>query len=107
MSETSPNEHQHGPSGDKYPGDRIFGWTSHPKAGTFVFIGMLVLSAALVLASFVLPERHEYVHLAEFAPFYAIFGFLAFGLVVLSGWPLRKLLGRPENYYEPEENDRV
>lgn len=103
MSETSSNEHNHPPGLDKYPGDRIFGWTSNKKTGGIIFIGMLVLSAALVIASFLLPHRHEYVHMAAFAPFYAIFGFVAFGGVVLSGWPLRKLLGRPENYYEPEE----
>lgn len=103
MSETPSSEHNHRADQDTYPGDKIFGWTSNKKTGLFVFVGMLVLSAALVIASFILPHRHEYVPIAEFAPFYAIFGFVAFAGVVLSGWPLRKLLGRPENYYEPEE----
>jgi hypothetical protein len=29
-----------------------------------------------------------------------VFGFLAFGIAVLSGWPLGRLLRRPEDYYE-------
>ena len=86
----------------KYPGELMFGWTSHPKAGLFVFIAIAVLSAGLFVADFAV-HRHEYIHLAEFKGFYALFGFAAFGLVVLSGWPLRRLLGRPENYYEPED----
>jgi hypothetical protein len=32
--------------------------------------------------------------------FYGVFGFAAFGLAVLSGWPLGHALRRPEDYYE-------
>jgi len=32
--------------------------------------------------------------------FQGVFGFLAFGLAVLSGWPLGKMLRRPEDYYD-------
>jgi hypothetical protein len=32
--------------------------------------------------------------------FSGVFGFAAFALAVLSGWPLGKLLRRPEDYYE-------
>ena len=85
----------------KYPGELLFGWTSHPKAGAYTFIAIAVLSALLFGADF-LVHRHEYLHIAEFPVFYALFGFASFAFVVLSGWPLRKLLGRPENYYEPE-----
>lgn len=90
-------------TGDRYPGDLIFGWTSHPRTSLFIFAGMAILSAVLFLADFVIHRHHEYVKIAEYIGFYAFFGFIAFAGVVLSGWPLRKLLGRPENYYEPEE----
>jgi hypothetical protein len=86
-------------------GETLFGWTSHPKTGLFVFAGMLILSAGLFIGSF-LVHPHEYFHFAEFPGFYAMFGFVAFGGVVLTGWPLRKLLGRPEAYYEPEDAPR-
>ena len=103
MSETSQSEHEHTHNGP-FPGEKIFGWTSHPKAGLYVFIFILVLAAGLIAADFVV-HRHEYIHLAELPIFYAVFGFVAFGGVVLSGWPLRKLLGRPENDYEPEAEE--
>ena len=37
--------------------------------------------------------------------FYAGVGFLAFGLVVLSGWPLGHLLRRREDYYEARSGE--
>lgn len=37
--------------------------------------------------------------------FYAVFGFLAFGGAVLSGWPLGKLLRRREDYYETRSGE--
>ncbi len=86
----------------RFPGELAFGWTSHPKAGLIVFILIGILCAGLFIADFMV-HRHEYLHIAEFKGFYAIFGFAAFALVVLSGWPLRRLLGRPETYYEPED----
>ncbi|MBL4616052.1 MAG: hypothetical protein JKY46_00010 [Robiginitomaculum sp.] len=35
----------------------------------------------------------------------AIFGFVAFTFAVLMGWPLRKLTGRKDDYYEDGEPD--
>lgn len=38
--------------------------------------------------------------------FHAVYGLAAFTFVVLMGWPLRRLLSRPETYYgEGDEND--
>jgi hypothetical protein len=37
--------------------------------------------------------------------FYAGFGFLAFAFAVLSGWPLGKLLRRPESYYDTRSGE--
>jgi len=37
--------------------------------------------------------------------FYGVFGFLAFGLAVLSGWPLGKWLRRPDDYYEKRSGE--
>lgn len=37
--------------------------------------------------------------------FYAVFGFSAFALAVLSGWPLGKLLRRREDYYETRSGE--
>lgn len=37
--------------------------------------------------------------------FHSVFGFAAFTFVVLMGWPLRRLLSRPENYYAEDDED--
>lgn len=37
--------------------------------------------------------------------FYAMFGFIAFAVAVLSGWPLGRLLRRPEDYYETRSGE--
>ena len=44
-------------------------------------------------------NRHEYLDFANATGFYAIWGFAAFAIAVLSGWPLGKLLRRDEDYY--------
>ena len=37
--------------------------------------------------------------------FFGIFGFLAFGIAVLSGWPFGKLMRRPEDYYDTRSGE--
>lgn len=37
--------------------------------------------------------------------FFGIFGFVAFVIAVLSGWPLGKLLRRPEDYYDTRSGE--
>lgn len=37
--------------------------------------------------------------------FYAVFGFVAFGVAVLSGWPLGRILRQPEDYYETRSGE--
>lgn len=80
----------------------MFGWTSQPRTGFFVLIAIAVSGVLLFLADFLI-DRHEYLPLAEFPAFYALFGFLALSGIVVSGWPLRRLLVKPETYYEPED----
>jgi hypothetical protein len=68
---------------------------------------MAVLAAAgavLVAVEFVAP-RHGYLPFEGLPGFFGVFGFLAFGLAVLSGWPLGKLLRRPEDYYERDDSE--
>lgn len=80
--------------------DFLFGWTRSPKAGPFVLIALGLLGLFLAGLDFVL-HRHSKFALEAAYGFYALFGFLAFSFVVLMGWPLRRLLGRPEDYYDP------
>lgn len=48
-------------------------------------------------------HRHELFSWEGFAGFHAWFGFLAFSFVVIMGWPLGRLLSRPENYYAEDD----
>ena len=57
------------------------------------------LCLVLALADFAY-HRHTHYSWEEWPGFYALFGFVAFALIVLSGRPLRRLLARDEDYYD-------
>lgn len=80
----------------------LFGWVDSPRTPLLLLILVIVISVGLVLVDLGI-DRHEYVDLANANGFYAIWGFAAFGLAVLSGWPLGKLLRRDEDYYGEAE----
>ena len=83
----------------------------HPAAKPFLWLDaawlkssmiwvLLALTLAFVAVDF-FHHRHEYVHLAEFYGFYALWGFGAFVLAVMGGWfVVRGLLGREESYWD-------
>ena len=85
--------------GEMHPMARfLFGWVSaKPTAAIFLW-GTIAICAGLVLADLAV-HRHEYLHFAEFNGFSGIWGFGAFALAVLSGWPLGRMLRRGEDYY--------
>jgi hypothetical protein len=99
----------HGPPRLGEPGEHplsilLFSWM---RSQVFFRAFMAVVAAAgvvLIALEFVLILRPDHVTLKTLPGFFGVFGFVAFGLAVLSGWPLGKLLRRPEDYYEPEEN---
>lgn len=76
----------------------LFGWVGSPRTPLIVLLLVLLICAGLVVFDLSV-NRHEYVDMANANGFYAIWGFAAFGLAVLSGWPLGKLLRRDEDYY--------
>ena len=61
-----------------------------------------VICALLFAADFVV-HRHTKVALEEFPAFYAIFGFVAFVVLVIGSIALRKLIMRKENYYDVDD----
>lgn len=62
------------------------------------------LCALLFAADFIV-HRHTYHALEDIPAFYALFGFIAYVTIVFTAAGLRKLVMRPEDYYEaPEEN---
>jgi len=95
-----PEEEAAAPTDDNmHPMSRLlFGWVSSALTPMIILVLVIVISVGLVLFDFAV-ERHEYVDMANANGFYALWGFAAFGLAVLSGWPLGKLLRRDEDYY--------
>ena len=65
---------------------------------------MLVAAVALAAVDFV-HHRHALFTWESFPGFHALFGFAAFSFVVFMGWPLRRLLSRPETYYREGDED--
>ena len=85
-----------------HPFAKPFLFLDHPttrKAPLYVFGALAV--ALLVLEFFV--PRHAGGKYEEVFGFYEIEGFFGFCLAVLSGWPLRWLLGRDADYYATDE----
>ncbi len=79
------------------------GWADHPA---FVrgFLWFLYLScAAALVAGFFWQKEHPHFAVETVPVFFAGFGFVMFSLIVLVGQHLRKLVGRPENYYQERE----
>ena len=74
----------------------------NPKNVKRVMYAFFAFCALLFGADFVL-HRHTYHSLEEIPAFYALFGFGAYVLIVLTATVLRKLVMRPEDYYEKRE----
>lgn len=80
----------------------LFGWVGSPRTPLILLILVIVICVGLVIFD-VTVNRHEYLDFANANGFYALWGFAAFALAVLSGWPLGKLLRRDEDYYGEAE----
>ena len=93
------------PPGPTPLSDRFFGWTRHPRAGVFVLIFLGVLTGVLMTLDFIVHRHHGFA-IEDTKTFYAVYGFCAFAFVVLMGWPLGKLLRRPEDFYDLKKTRR-
>jgi hypothetical protein len=74
-------------------------WLDDPANVTRVFIGLWVVGACLALAELAV-HRHVFFTWERWPFFYVGFGFVAFWCIVIAGKHLRKLLWRPEDYYD-------
>lgn len=70
------------------------------KAGATFILVLLALACFGLAATDVILPKEAHGELEAIPVFYGVFGFLAFGLAVLSGWPLGRLLRRDEDFYE-------
>jgi hypothetical protein len=75
-------------------------WLDDPRNVTKLYRTVWAIGAGLVLTELVL-HRHEEPAFAGWFAFYAVFGFVACVALVLAAKEiLRRLVKRPENYYE-------
>jgi hypothetical protein len=82
----------------------LFSWMRTKLFKRVMLIGLGVLGLVLVGLEVALAYK-PIKDITTVPGFYGVFGFLAFGLAVLSGWPLGKLLRRPEDYYEKRSGE--
>ncbi|MEO0465430.1 MAG: hypothetical protein AAF216_02715 [Pseudomonadota bacterium] len=85
----------------------LFGWVE-AKSTPGILLGAVLLLALGLIAADLLVDRHEYIEFANATGFFGFWGFGAFALAVISGWPLGRLLRRSEDYYgEGDDTPKV
>jgi hypothetical protein len=100
-SDQHPAEpHPEGTHGDGHvPVDEDPRWLDDPKHVTLIVRVLMGLCALAFLAD-LFYTKHPFFGVEEFPAFYAIYGFVVSTALVLTAKQLRKLVGRPEDYYE-------
>ncbi|MEM6746600.1 MAG: hypothetical protein AAF608_04185 [Pseudomonadota bacterium] len=73
-------------------------WRGVPAACAFFALMNIVLA--------ILHKTHPHFTIDAFPVFYGVVGFVSFSFIVLAGQHLRKILMRPEGYYDGEEGER-
>lgn len=79
-------------------------WLDNPANIRLIIWALVISCIALFIADF-LYHKHGHFEFEKWPGFYAWYGFLSYCTIVLSAKQLRKLIGRKENYYEPEDSD--
>jgi predicted MFS family arabinose efflux permease len=85
--------------------DKSTHWLDKP-GNVKTLLRVLVGFGALLFIADAFYHKHAHFPVEEFFGFYALFGFAAFAGIVLAGKYLRKILMRPEDYYDRDyDND--
>ena len=74
-------------------------WLDQPGSANKLYWGLVVVCVLLGVAD-LFAHRHAYSAWEGFPNFYGFFGFAAFFFIVIAGKHLRKILMRPEDYYD-------
>ena len=69
------------------------------------FMALMAATGAVMIGLEVVLIRKSYATIESLPGFFGVFGFLAFGLAVLSGWPLGRAMRRPEDYYDTSSGE--
>ena len=74
-------------------------WLDRPRNVTLLYRALWLIGVLLLLVDF-FPHKHEAFRFAETFGFYGIFGFVGIVVLVLGAKALRRVVMRPEDYYE-------
>ncbi|HOY79573.1 MAG TPA: hypothetical protein PLN33_17280 [Hyphomonadaceae bacterium] len=82
----------------------LFSWM---RSKFFFRVAMALLAAfgAVLVALEIALSGKAVTSLANMPGFFGIVGFAGFGIAVLSGWPLGRLMRRPEDYYDTRSGE--
>lgn len=73
--------------------------SSGPRTGTVVTYLLNAVCGALLVAELLI-DRHGYFGVEGWFGFYAVFGFAAYCGIIYTAKALRRLVRRPEDYYQ-------
>ena len=82
----------------------LFSWMRSILFFRVLMAGLAALGVFLIAYEIVFLGR-GFSGIENFPGFFGLFGFIAFGLAVLSGWPLGRLMRRPEDYYDTSSGE--
>lgn len=82
----------------------LFSWM-RGKLFFRIFMAVLAALGAVLIALEIALSQKSISSITNVPGFFGIFGFAAFAIAVLSGWPLGKLLRRPEDYYDTRSGE--
>lgn len=82
------------------PGERRY-WLDDARNVTRIVWALVTLCVLLLFAD-AFYHKHAVFPIEQRFGFYAVFGFAVYVGLVLTAKALRKLLMRPENYYDPD-----
>lgn len=78
------------------------GWADKPENVQRIWYGLIAVCVLLTIADFFY-EKHPYFPIENLPNFYGVYGFVGCVFLVLAAAQLRKVLMRPENYYEKKD----
>ncbi|MEO1250878.1 MAG: hypothetical protein AAFW81_00870 [Pseudomonadota bacterium] len=77
-------------------------WLDEKKNVDLIWYGLIGICLLIGAADFLI-EKHPYFDIENVPNFYGIYGFIGCVFLVLAAAQLRKILMRPENYYEKKD----